>query len=130
MKGSEAETLCFLFSCRKIKKETGGTMQKFTNMPELLTYLLQAKHPDEIESQAVLAMHTVEECNKGGAKATLVISPIQVCDEQEKELGISGEYPEVDEQIQTGEQLWQKRIFVFSDDGTGVVLFERLSPSK
>ncbi len=105
-------------------------MQKFTNMPELFDYLLQAKHPDEIESQAVLAMHTVEECNQGGAEATLVISPIQVCDEQEKELGISGEYPEVDEQIQTGEQLWRKRIFVFSDDGTGVVLFERLSPSK
>ncbi len=105
-------------------------MQKFTNMPELLTYLLQAKHPDEIESQAVLAMHTVEECNKGGAEAKLIISPTHVCGEQEKELGIKDEYPETDDEIQARGEVWRKRIYVFCNDGSGVVLFERLSPSK
>ncbi len=105
-------------------------MQKFVKKDDLIDYLIKENLPNEIYYEATFYMETVQECNDGGAGAMLVISPMQVCDEQENELGLEGYCPEQDEKIYAGGEVWRKRIYVFCNDGTGVVLFERLSPSK
>ncbi len=103
-------------------------MRTFQQMAELLTYLLKNEPTQELTDDMLFAMNTVETCLKCGVQAKLVIATAPLNEEEERTLGIGSGEPELDEKKGLENEVWRKRIFIFSDDGAGVILYERLSP--
>ncbi len=102
-------------------------MKKFERMAELVNYLLEDEPAEEVTKDILFCMHTVEACRKHGANSALVIAQKELNERELKELDILDYDPEIDEEIQAGGEVWRKRIYVLSDDGAGVVLYEKLT---
>lgn len=104
-------------------------MAKIQTMSELIAYLLCTNYPDEIQSATVHAMHKIEACNVGGGQdSCLLIANTQEDAAQiEEEYNLLDNVPESDVCITTvGGMVWRERVFVFGDDGNGVIYYERV----
>ena len=102
-------------------------MKKIKTMQELLAYMVGKDLPDELKTTAKSKIKAVQECNDGGASANLVIARTkEEAAEVEKEFKISRYNAEVNEFFKAGNgEWWWHRVFVFSDDGSGLIYFER-----
>lgn len=102
-------------------------MKKIQTMQELLAYMVGKDLPDELKATAKDKIKAVQECNDGGASAHLVIARTkEEAAEVEKEFNISSYNPEVNEFFKAGNgEWWWHRVYVFSDDGSGLIYFER-----
>lgn len=103
-------------------------MKKFQTMGELALYLLRTNAPNELKTEAENQMQAVEEVNQGGATAYLVIAESKAEETQvEKEYALSSCVPEYSKLINTLDGAhWKQSVFVFSDDGGGIIYFERV----
>ena len=103
-------------------------MKKFQTMGELVAYLLRANAPNELKTVAKNDMQAVEETNQGGAEAFLIIAENKAEAKQvEKEYALSSCTPEYSRIINTLDgAYWKQSVFVFSDDGGGIIYFERV----
>ena len=103
-------------------------MKKFQNMGELIAYMVGANAPNELKTEAENQMQTVEEVNQGGATAYLVIAESKAEAKQvEAEYALSTCVPEYSRIINTLDgAYWKQSVFVFSDDGGGIIYFERV----
>ena len=103
-------------------------MKKFQTMGELALYLLRANDPNELKNAAAENMQAVEETNQGGATAYLIIAESKAeAQEVEKEYALSNCAPEYSRIINTLDgAYWKQSVFVFSDDGGGIIYFERV----
>ena len=103
-------------------------MKKFQTMGELVKYLLRANAPNELKNAVAENMQAVEETNHGGAEAYLIIAESKAEAKQvEKEYALSSCTPEYSRIINTLDgAYWKQSIFVFSDDGGGIIYFERI----
>ena len=103
-------------------------MKKFQTMGELVAYLLRANAPNELKNAAAENMQAVEETNQGGATAYLIIAESKAeAQEVEKEYALSNCAPEYSRIINTLDgAYWKQSVFVFSDDGGGIIYFERV----
>ena len=103
-------------------------MKKFQTMGELIAYMVGANAPNELKNAAVENIQAVEETNQGGATAYLVIAESKAEAKQvEKEYALSSCTPEYSRIINTLDgAYWKQSVFVFSDDGGGIIYFERV----
>ena len=103
-------------------------MKKFQTMGELVAYLLRANAPKELQNAAVENMPAVEEINHGGAQAYLIIAETKSEAKQiEKEYELSNRMPEYSRIINTLDgAYWLHSVYVFGDDGGGIIYFERV----
>ena len=102
-------------------------MKKFQTMQELLAFMVGNDYSDKFKETAKEKMQAVQECVDGGASAHLVIARTkEEAAEVEKKFKISSYTPEVNEFFKAGNgEWWWHRAFVFSDDGSGIIYFER-----
>ena len=107
-------------------------MKEFYTMPPLLRYLLKNSPPAPLIKDLLFSMFTVEQCNTGGAnQSTLIIAETPTEDKfVTKRFNLSDYYPESDEEIQASERSWRKRIFVFDDTGSGIILYSPTGNEK
>ena len=103
-------------------------MKKFQTMGELVAYMVGANAPNELKTVAENQMQAVEETNQGGAEAYLIIAETKAEAKQvEKEYALSSCTPEYSRIINTLDgAYWKQSVFVFSDDGGGIIYFERV----
>ena len=103
-------------------------MKKFQNMGELIAYMVGANAPNELKAEAENQMQAVEETNQGGTTAYLIIAETKAEAKQvEKEYALSNCAPEYSRIINTLDgAYWKQSVFVFSDDGGGIIYFERV----
>ena len=103
-------------------------MKKFQTMGELISYMVGANAPNELKTEAEKQMQAVEETNQGGATAYLIIAESKVEAKQvEKEYALSNCAPEYSRIINTLDgAYWKQSVFVFSNDGGGIIYFERV----
>ena len=103
-------------------------MKKFQTMGELALYLLRANDPNELKNAAAENMQAVEETNHGGAEAYLIIAESKAEAKQvEREYALSNCTPECSKIINTLDgAYWKQSVFIFSDDGGGIIYFERI----
>ena len=103
-------------------------MKKFQNMGELISYMVGANAPNELKAEAENRMQAVEEVNQGGATAYLIIAESKAEAKQvEKEYALSNCAPEYSRIINTLDgAYWKQSVYVFSDDGGGIIYFERV----
>ena len=103
-------------------------MKKIQSMGELVAYLLRANAPNELKNAVAENMQAVEETNQGGATAYLIIAETKAEAKQvEKEYALSSCTPEYSRIINTLDgTYWKQSVFVFSDDGGGIIYFERV----
>ena len=104
-------------------------MKKFKTMGEFISYMLRENAPKALKTEAENQMQAVEEVNQGGATAFLVIAESKAEAKQvEKEYALSNCAPEYSRIINTLDgAYWKQSVFVFSDDGGGIIYFERVS---
>ena len=105
-----------------------NSMKKFQTMGELIAYMVGANTPNELKAEAENQMQAVEASNQGGATAYLVIAESKAeVQEAEKEYALSNCVPEYSRIINTLDgAYWKQSVFVFSDDGGGIIYFERV----
>ena len=103
-------------------------MKKFQTMGELVAYMVGANAPNELKNAAAENMQAVEETNQSGAEAFLIIAETKAEAKQvEKEYALSNCVPEYSKIINTLDgAYWKQSVFVFSDDGGGIIYFERV----
>ncbi len=103
-------------------------MKKFQTMQELLVYMTGIEIPNELKNATTKNMQAVEECNNGGATAYLVIAETKAEAKQaEKEYSLSNCVSESSRLINTLDgAYWNERVYVFGDDGGGVIYYERV----
>ena len=103
-------------------------MKKFQNMGELISYMVGANAPNELKNAAAENMQAVEETNQGGAEAFLIIAETKAEAKQvENVYALSSCVPEYSRIINTLDgAYWKQSVFVFSDDGGGIIYFERV----
>ena len=103
-------------------------MKKFQTMGELIAYMVGANAPSELKAEAENQMQAVEEVNQGGATAYLIIAESKAEAKQvEKEYVLSNCVPEYSRIINTLDgAYWKQSVYVFSDDGGGIIYFERV----
>ena len=103
-------------------------MKKFRTMGELVLYLLRANAPNELKNAATENMQAVEELGNGGAEAYLIIAETKAEAKQvENEYALSNCTPEYSRLINTLDgAYWKQSVFVFSDDGGGIIYFEHV----
>ena len=103
-------------------------MKKFQTMGELIAYMVGANAPNELKNAAVENIQALEETNQGGATAYLIIAETKAEAKQvEKEYALSNCVPEYSRIINTLDgAYWKQSVFVFSDDGGGIIYFERV----
>ena len=103
-------------------------MKKFQTMGELIAYMVGANASNELKAEAENQMQAVEATNQGGATAYLIIAETQAEAKQvEKEYALSNCAPEYSRIINTLDgAYWKQSVFVFSDDGGGIIYFERV----
>ena len=105
-----------------------NSMKKFQTVGELISYMVGAKAPKELKNAAVENIQAVEEVNQSGATAYLIIAENKAEAKQvEKEYALSNCAPEYSRIINTLDgAYWKQSVFVFSDDGGGIIYFERV----
>jgi hypothetical protein len=103
-------------------------MKKFQTMGELIAYMVGANAPSELKTEAENQMQAVEEVNQGGATAFLIIAETKAEAKQvEKEYSLSNCVSESSRLINTLDgAYWNERVYVFGDDGGGVIYYERV----
>ena len=103
-------------------------MKKFQTMGELIAYMVGTNAPNELKNAAVENIQAVEETNHGGATAFLIIAETKAEAKQvENEYVLSNCTPEYSRIINTLDgAYWKQSVFVFSDDGGGIIYFERV----
>ena len=103
-------------------------MKKLKTMGELIAYLLRVNAPNELKAEAENQMQAVEEVNQNGATAFLIIAETKAEAKQvEKEYALSNCAPEYSRIINTLDgAYWKQSVYVFSDDGGGIIYFERV----
>lgn len=103
-------------------------MKKFKSMQELLAFMAGIEIPNELKNATTKNMQAVEECNNGGATAYLVIAETKAEAKQvEKEYSLSNCVSESSRLINTLDgAYWNERVYVFGDDGGGVIYYERV----
>ncbi|MGN1053346.1 MAG: hypothetical protein ACI4SH_08180, partial [Candidatus Scatosoma sp.] len=80
------------------------------------------------QNRALEKMLAVEECNRGGATAFILFAETKAEAEQaETEYALWNRIPEQDETTGTLNGVyWRERVYVFGDDGGGIVYFRRV----
>ena len=103
-------------------------MKKFQTMGELIAYMVGANAPNELKTEAENQMQAVEEVNQSGATAFLIIVETKAEAKQvEKEYALLNCAPEYSRIINTLDgAYWKQSVYVFSDDGGGIIYFERV----
>ena len=103
-------------------------MKKFQTMDELIAYMVGTNAPNKLKKVTIESMQAVEEINKNGAMAFLIIAETKAEAKQvEKEYALSNCAPEYSRIINTLDgAYWKQSVSVFSDDGGGIIYFERV----
>ena len=103
-------------------------MKKFQTMGELIAYMVGANAPSELKAEAENQMQAVEEVNQSGVTAFLIIAKTKAEAKQvEKEYVLSNCAPEYSSIINPRDgAYWKQSVYVFSDDGGGIIYFERV----
>ena len=103
-------------------------MKKFQTMGELIAYMVGANAPNELKAEVESQMQAVEGVNQSGATAFLIIAESKAEAKQvEKEYALSNCAPEYNRIINTLDgAYWKQSVFVFSDEGGGIIYFERV----
>ena len=104
------------------------SMKKFQTMGEFIAYMVGANAPSELQTVAKNDMQAVEEVNQSGATAFLIIAETKAEAKQvEKEYSLSNCVSESSRLINTLDgAYWNERVYVFGDDGGGVIYYERV----
>ena len=102
-------------------------MVRFTTLAEFDAHIANPPYPHLLTISARARMKTVEECNEGGAEASLVFadSPDEAV-AFKKERGLTELMPEDFSIFGTEGQVWHEEVYVLGDDGGGVVLYTKL----
>ena len=102
-------------------------MVRFTTISEFDAHVGNTSYPRLLIISARARMEDVEECNVGGAKASLVFadSPDEAV-AFKKERGLTELMPEDFSIFGTEGQVWHEEVYVLGDDGGGVVLYTKL----
>ena len=102
-------------------------MVRFTTLAEFDAHIANTPYPRLLTISARARMKTVEECNEGGAEASLVFadSPDEAV-AFKKERGLTELMPEDFSIFGTEGQVWHEEVYVLGDDGGGVVLYTKL----
>ena len=97
-------------------------------MGELIAYMVGANAPSELKTEAENQMQAVEKVTQGGATAYLVIAETKAeAIQVEKEYALSNCTPECSRIINTLDgAYWKQSGYGFSDDGGGIIYFERV----
>ena len=103
-------------------------MKKFQTMGEFISYMLRENAPKTLKTEAEAQMQAVEEVNQSGATAFLIIAETKAeAKRVEKEYALSNCVPEYSKIINTLDgAYWKQSIYVFGDDGGGIIYFERV----
>ena len=103
-------------------------MAKIQTMSQLIAYLVGSNHPEELKQVVTDKMQAVEEVNQSGATALLIIAETKAEAKQvEKEYSLSNCAPEYSRIINTLDgAYWKQSVYVFSDDGGGIIYFEHV----
>lgn len=102
-------------------------MTRFTSLSEFDSHVAEVPYPRLLIISARARMEDVEECNKGGAEASLVFadSPDEAV-EIKKDHRLTELTPEDFSIFGTEGQVWHEEVYVLGDDGGGVVLYTKL----
>lgn len=103
-------------------------MKRLKTMQELVDYLLEINAPAELKKAAKEGIKAVEESNRGGAQSYLVIARTKAGAAKVKlEYDLTSRCPESDVSIFTENgEVWREQVFVFSDDGSGIIYYQRI----
>lgn len=97
----------------------------FENKSQLQTYLSKRNYPKKLHDEMLQSMEKIRECINGGA----YYSALAIAETIEEEQEITAKYnlndfcPEINENIEYNEVIWNKKIFIFDDAGDGIILF-------
>ena len=102
-------------------------MVRFTTLTGLNAHVAKTRYPQLLIISARARMEGVEECNEGGAEASLIFadSPDEAV-AFKKERGLTELMPEDFSIFGTEGQVWYEEIYVLGDDGGGVVIYTKL----
>ena len=102
-------------------------MVRFTALSEFDAHVAKTHYPRLLIISARARMEGVEECNEGGAEASLVFadSPDEAV-AFKKEHRLTEHKPEDFSIFGTDGQVWHEEVYVLGDDGGGVVLYTKL----
>ena len=102
-------------------------MVRFTALTEFDAHVAKTHYPRLLIISARAKMEGVEECNEGGAEASLVFadSPDEAV-AFKKEHRLTEHKPEDFSVFGTEGQVWHEEVYVLGDDGSGVVLYTKL----
>ena len=102
-------------------------MVRFTALTEFDVHVAKTQYPRLLIISARARMEGVEECNEGGAEASLVFadSPDEAV-AFKKERGLTELMPEDFSIFGTEGQVWHEEVYILGDDGGGVVLYTEL----
>jgi hypothetical protein len=102
-------------------------MKRFTTVKDFDTHVTERSYPRLLVISARARMELIEECNEGGAQASLIIT-----ETPEELAALNDEYhleslpPEDFSIFGTEGEVWHERVYVFGDDGSGVVIYTKL----
>ena len=102
-------------------------MVRFTALSEFDAHVAKTHYPRLLIISARARMEGIEECNQGGAEASLVFADNP--DEAvafKKEHRLTEHKPEDFSIFGTDGQVWHEEVYVLGDDGGGVVLYTKL----
>ena len=104
-------------------------MERLKSKKELALYLSNSNQSEMMQKLLTNAISAVERACKGGIDAWLIISENAADRAQvEQQYNLSELLPEVDQIVITEtDEKWRERIFILCDDGSGFILWERLT---
>lgn len=103
-------------------------MHIYGNLNLLESESIKALYPVELLKDLQTAIKAVAECNGGKNESCVIVAEseaeLQIV---ETEYELNDRYSEIDTDIAAGSECWRKRVFVFDDYGSGVIIYSRTS---
>lgn len=103
-------------------------MHTLHSMGEALPVLVAGQYHVAVLKEILFALYCVEELLAYGQKgsAVLLIETQQDLDTAVQTYALNTREPETEQLIPAGNAFWFKRVYVFDDEGNGIVCFERI----
>ena len=103
-------------------------MHTLHSMGEALPILVAEQYHVALTKEILFALYCVEELLANGQKgsAVLLIETQQDKDTATQAYALDTREPETEQLITAGDVYWFKRVYVFDDEGNGIVCFERI----
>ena len=98
---------------------------KFGNKNQLKHYIYERNYPEELQREMLCSIKSVEQCNIGrdDFSALYIAETTDEEKEIEKAYNLTAFLPESDETNDYNGEKWTRRVFVFGDDGHGIIVF-------